>query len=125
MYSYARSDRSFVGHGCRPGISNSARVLWHPPSQHRPPGPGVPGGGIRQLQIINAKYGAGRRQVDVTGRLQSLANNGRLSIQVTLGSLAVADPAPNVIKTLFVSYSVGNGARQTRSAQDGGYITLP
>jgi hypothetical protein len=91
----------------------------------RPPGAGVPGGGIRQLQIINAKYGAGRRQVDVTGRLQSLVNNGRLSIQVTLGSLAVADPAPNVIKSLFVSYSVGNGARQTRSAQDGGYMTLP
>jgi hypothetical protein len=93
----------------------------------RPPvvRPPAPGGSIRRLQIINAKYGAGRRQVDVTGRLQSLANNGRLSIQVTLGSLAVADPAPNVIKTLFVSYSVGNGGRQTRSAQDGGYMTLP
>lgn len=89
------------------------------------PGPGYPGGGNRRLQILSAKYGAGRQQVDVTGRLQSLSNNGSLRIQVTLGSLAVADPAPNVIKTLFVSYSVGNGKRQTRSAQDGGYIVLP
>jgi hypothetical protein len=90
------------------------------------PGPALPGGGNRfQLQILSAKYGAGRRQVDVTSRLQSLVNNGRLDIQVTLGSLAVGDPAPNVVKTLFVSYSVGNGKRHTRSARDGGYLTLP
>ena len=61
----------------------------------------------------------------VTGRLQSLVNNGRLSVQVTPRSLGVGDPVPNVVKTLFVSYTVGNGKRQTRTAQDGSYLTLP
>ncbi len=90
------------------------------------PGIGHPGGGNNgRLQILSAKYGAGRQQVDVTGRLQSLVNNGRLNVQVGLRSLAVSDPAPNVLKNLFVSYSVGNGKRQTRSAQDGSYLALP
>jgi hypothetical protein len=88
--------------------------------------PGGPGGGNNgRLQILSAKYGAGRQQVDVTGRLQSLANNGRLNVQVNNGSMAVGDPAPNLPKSLFVSYSVGNGKRQTRTVQEGGYLTLP
>jgi hypothetical protein len=97
-------------------------TIGHPPA----PGPGYPGGGNRpQLQILSAKYGAGRQQVDVTTRLQSLVNNGRLNIQVSNGTMGVGDPAPNVAKNVFVSYSVGSGKRQTRTVQEGSYITLP
>jgi hypothetical protein len=96
------------------------------PGPGRPPGGGQPGGGNRgQLQILSAKYGSGRQQVDVTSRLQSLVNNGRLSVQVNNGSMAVGDPAPQQPKNLFVSYSVGNGQRQTRTVQEGSYLTLP
>ncbi len=107
---------------------------WNPPgwSIGRPPhggghpGIGYPGGGNnRQLQILSAKYGAGRQQVDVTSRLQSLVNNGRVNVQVNNGSMAVGDPAPNVPKSLFVSYSVGNGKRLTRNVREGSYLSLP
>ncbi len=90
----------------------------------RPPG-GRPPVGNNRLQILSAKYGAGRQQVDVTGRLQSLVNNGRLDIPISNGAMAVGDPAPNVTKNLFVSYSVGNGPRQTRTVREGGRLTLP
>jgi len=90
----------------------------------RPP-VGRPPIGNNRLQILSAKYGAGRAQVDVTGRLQSLVNNGRLNIPVSNGAMAVSDPAPNVPKSLFVTYSVGNGARQTRTVREGSQLSLP
>lgn len=89
------------------------------------PGPGGPGGGYGRLQILSAKYGAGRRQVDVTGRVQSLVTNGSINVRVSNGSMAVGDPAPGASKNLFVSYSVGKGARQTRTVPEGSYLTLP
>jgi hypothetical protein len=89
-------------------------------------GGGQPGGGNRgQLQILSAKYGSGRQQVDVTNRLQNLVSNGRINVRVNNGSMAVADPAPQQPKNLFVSYSVGNGKRQTVTIQEGSYLTLP
>ena len=90
----------------------------------RPPG-GRPPAGNQRLQILSARYGAGRQQVDVTGRLQSLVQNGRINVQVNNGSMAAGDPAPNARKSLFVSYSVGSGKRQTRTVQEGSYLTLP
>jgi hypothetical protein len=105
-----------------PGWSIGHPGIGHPGGGH----PGGPGSGNNgRLQILSAKYGAGRQQVDVTGRLQSLVNNGRLNVQVNNGSLGVGDPAPNTPKNLFVSYSVGNGQRQTRTVQEGSYLTLP
>src|SRR5207253_2733188 len=35
------------------------------------------------LQIINARYGAGNRLMDVTNRLSSYVRNGQVSVQVT------------------------------------------
>lgn len=95
------------------------------PPIHHPGGGPIGGNPIGRLQILSAKYGAGNRQVDVTGRLQSPVNNGRISVQVNNGFMAVGDPAPSTPKNLFVSYSVGNGKRQTRTVGEDSVLTLP
>ena len=80
---------------------------------------------IAGLQILNARWGAGNQQVDVTGRLQSLISNGRINIPVTNGAMAVPDPTPGFPKTLTVVYSSRNGQRQTRTVRENGRLTLP
>lgn len=137
MFEYRDNDivdgSMFSGWGGGKWGNGGWRGGWNPgpgwaigPPSMRPPGirPPGPGHSVR-LQILSAKYGAGRQQVDVTSRLQSLVNNGRLNVQVSNGSMAVGDPAPNVPKSLFVSYSLGNGQRQTRTVREGAYLTLP
>lgn len=111
-------DRPWHG-GWNPGPGwQNGNPGFRPPPAAGPPGP-------RGLQILSARYGAGRAQVDVTQRLQSLVNNGRINIPVTNGAMAIPDPAPNVPKSLFVSYSFGNGRPQTVTVREGGNLRLP
>jgi hypothetical protein len=97
-----------------------------PPPVVRPPvrPPGPPMGGNPGLNILSASYGAGSRNRDVAGRLQSMIRNGRLSVIVnntTMGS----DPALGVPKTLRVSYSVGRAAPQQATVQEGSQLNIP
>jgi hypothetical protein len=111
--------------GWNPGPGWNAGDSGMRPPGYRPPNGDRPQDGNYGLRILSARYGAGRAQVDVTGRLQSLVNNGRLNIPVSNGAMAVADPAPNVPKALTVTYSMGNGPSQTRTAREGSNISLP
>ncbi|MBA3913282.1 MAG: hypothetical protein H0X25_05385 [Acidobacteriales bacterium] len=76
------------------------------------------------LRIITATYGSGYRRVDVSGRLQTLVQNGRLSIRVTNDAMG-GDPAPKQKKSLDVTYSVNNGRTSRRSVYEGGYLNIP
>jgi hypothetical protein len=86
----------------------------------RPPMGGNPG----QLNIISATYGSGNRNRDVTGRLQSMIRNGRLSTIVNNTTMGT-DPAPGAPKSLRVSYSVGRAATQQVVVQEGRQLNIP
>jgi hypothetical protein len=65
----------------------------------------------RELQIDRAEYGANNRYADVTDRLKSQVQNGRLYMRVndnTMGS----DPAQGAAKTLRVQYTYGGRSQQ-------------
>jgi hypothetical protein len=82
------------------------------------------GGNPGQLNILSANYGSGNRNRDVTGRLQSMIRNGRLSTAVNNTTMGT-DPAPGAPKTLRVSYSVGRAAQQQVSVQEGQQLNIP
>jgi hypothetical protein len=76
------------------------------------------------LNIISATYGAGRQRRDVTGRVQSLVRDGRLSIRVDNDTLG-GDPSPNVRKVLLVTFTNGRGRQQEISVNEGDRVNLP
>jgi len=86
----------------------------------RPPMGGNPG----QLNVLSANYGSGNRVRDVTGRLQSMIRNGRLSTMVNNTTMGI-DPAPGAPKTLRVSYSVGRAGTQQVVVQEGRQLSIP
>lgn len=79
------------------------------------------------FQIISAVFGAGNKTVNVTEKLKTFVNNGVLNFG-TRGRygtlLECGDPAPNVIKTLRITYK-RNGKTLTESFEEGATITLP
>lgn len=75
------------------------------------------------LQITSARYGSGRRTIDVTNILNSRVRGGRL--EMTVGSTALGnDPAPNRDKVLTVHYTY-NGREEQAVARDGETLRLP
>lgn len=82
-----------------------------------------PGNGNRNLNIVQASYGAGNRRGDVTGRLQSMVRNNRLSVLVNNSTMG-GDPAIGQPKNLQVTY-VYLGQRRSKNIGEGGNLTLP
>jgi hypothetical protein len=80
--------------------------------------------GRGRLNIIRAEYGAPGRTRDVSGRLQSMVRDGRLSTVVDNDSMG-SDPAPHSRKTLWVTYSVGRSGQQQTSVREGGRLEIP
>jgi Domain of unknown function (DUF3395) len=91
------------------------------------PGVGYPGnnGGnqFRNLNIVQASYGAGNRRKDVTSRLQSMVRNNRLSVLVNNTTMG-GDPAFSQPKNLQVTYEY-QGQRRNVNMGEGGRLTLP
>ena len=79
--------------------------------------------GIRNLNIVQASYGAGDRRKDVTSRLQSMVRNNRLSVLVNNSTMG-GDPAFNQPKNLQVTYEY-QGQRRNVNMGEGGRLTLP
>ena len=84
-------------------------------------GPGRP----QRLTLINARYGAGPRQRDVTQTLRSRIQGGRLDVLVDNGLLGGIDPAPNQPKELRLTYRLDNGRQQSLSVAEGQRLRLP
>lgn len=59
--------------------------------------------------IVRATYGEGRRTVDVTQRIQSLARDGNLNFRLTNEALGVSDPSPGRPKELRIWVQQWNG----------------
>jgi hypothetical protein len=85
------------------------------------PGPGW--GGWDDLRIISARYGAGGRVTDVTGRLQGMVNNGTLRVRVDNNGMG-GDPAPNQKKQLQMQY-LYQGRQRTITVHEGNYVQIP
>lgn len=76
------------------------------------------------VNIQRALYGNGYRQVDITARLRSMVQGGRLEVAVD-NDLAGADPAPGERKSLTVEFSLGRGPVQQTTAREGQWLQLP
>ena len=76
-------------------------------------------------EIVSADYGAGSSRVDVTARVQSLAQNGTLNFRVSNDALG-GDPAPNHVKELHIRVRGQNGRIRDYRFQekDTVYLTL-
>nr|WP_315476869.1 hypothetical protein [uncultured Undibacterium sp.] len=77
----------------------------------------------KQLTIVNAYYGIESRKMDVSRQLRSLINNGRLELRVENNILG-GDPAPDVAKFLWVTYSINGGRTQTVRVEERGWLNL-
>lgn len=77
-----------------------------------------------RLEILKAFYGVpGGAAVDVTYALQGIVNNGVRSVPVGSYALGGGDPAPGVLKELWVKYQVGH-RRVVQTAQDGTFLDM-
>ena len=61
----------------------------------------------QEYQIVRAEYGAGRRWVDVTGQLQSIASSNS-TFRMGNSTFGV-DPAPGIVKSLRIFARDGRG----------------
>jgi hypothetical protein len=73
--------------------------------------------------IASATYGAGRRRADVTGRVQSMVQNGTLNFRVNNDSMG-GDPAPGQVKELHIRVRQWNGRTRDYKFQEQSQVTL-
>ena len=72
-----------------------------------------------RINIISAQYGTESRKVDVTAALRMIVRDGRLEMRVENDTVGQVDPAPGVVKTLWVNYSVNDGRAQNCASARG------
>jgi hypothetical protein len=82
------------------------------------------GGDYTSLNIISATYGEGKQRRDVTDRVRSMVRDGRLYINVSNDTLG-GDPAPDIRKALWVTYSTGHGRPQEVRVDEGERLSVP
>src|SRR5713101_4948221 len=75
------------------------------------------------FQILLASYGETDDRVDVTRRLNDLAHNGQLQIQVSNATMG-RDPSLGHVKRLTVIY-LWQGLRYQMSAAEGETLSIP
>ena len=76
-----------------------------------------------KLEILKATYGAEEKTVDVTARIASLIENGKLNIRADTATLKVPDPAFNIVKQLSVEYKL-NGKTVTQTIPENGKVQI-
>ena len=76
------------------------------------------------LRIIQAYYGMGNQNVDVTRQLQRQLSNGILSVIVGNDSMGVGDPVPGVRKEVTVVYQY-RGRERRATVREGDTLNLP
>lgn len=76
-----------------------------------------------QRGIVSADYGAGHRRQNVTGRVQSMVQNGLLNFRVGNDTLG-GDPAPGQTKELRLKVREWNGRTQDMRFREGQSVYL-
>jgi len=82
-----------------------------------------PGRSASELRVLQASWGSGGQQRDMTGRLNQLVQGNRLNVNVTDDSMG-GDPAPGAEKRLRVIYMY-RGLRYETNVPEGGVLSLP
>ena len=77
----------------------------------------------RSLRIVRAEYGFGNRMVDVSNRLNTLMQGGKLDFQVSNQTMG-GDPFPGQKKELKLTYTYGDRTEQATVAE-GNRLNLP
>jgi hypothetical protein len=78
-----------------------------------------------QLNIISAQYGTESRRVDVSAALRMIVREGRIEMRVENDTVGQVDPAPGMVKTLWLTYSVNGGRSQSMRVQERDWLRLP
>jgi hypothetical protein len=76
------------------------------------------------ISILKASYGTEGNFVDVTKEVSGLLRDGELDVVVSAQSLGILDPAPGVIKTLQIQYTINGGNKNLDTKQDGQQVKL-
>ena len=74
----------------------------------------------QEYQIVRAEYGAGRRWVDVTGQLQSIASSNS-TFRMGNSTFGV-DPAPGIVKSLRIFARDGRGRERRFEYREGSTV---
>jgi len=82
-----------------------------------------PGRSESELRVLQASWGSGGQQRDMTGRLNQLVQGNRLNLNVNDDSMG-GDPAPGAEKRLRVLYMY-RGLRYETNVPEGGVLSLP
>jgi hypothetical protein len=75
------------------------------------------------ISIKTATYGVGSTTVDVKAAVSAQVKDGVVNFTVSPTTLN-ADPAPDQLKTLNVSYTINGGAKNTQSLKDGSQFLI-
>ena len=78
------------------------------------------GGGTGQYQILQARYGTARRNVDVTARLKELARQNR-TFRMGNSTFGI-DPDPGRVKTLRIYTRARNGQDRMFEYREGSVV---
>jgi len=77
-----------------------------------------------EIKIHSAIYGTDTLSVDITTNIQSIVSLGASNIVVNPRLLGIADPAPCVLKTLNIKYSIDGSDVKTIVEKDFGKISF-
>ena len=75
------------------------------------------------IQVLQATYGAGSQQIDVTAKVQSLVQSGQTNVRVG-NHLFGTDPVFGKVKTLSLLFSA-NGVQSRTDIREGEPLSLP
>lgn len=76
------------------------------------------------ISILKASYGTEGNFVDVTKEVNGLIRDGELDVVVSAQSLGILDPAPGVVKTLQIQYTINGGNKNLDTKQDGQQVKI-
>jgi len=76
------------------------------------------------VEIIKATYGAGDKIADVTAKVRELSKGGT-NMEIGSYNAAFGDVAPNVVKTLKITYKIKGGDEKAAEFPENAPVTLP
>ncbi|MDR3707656.1 MAG: glycosyl hydrolase [Capsulimonadaceae bacterium] len=77
-----------------------------------------------KVEILRASYGLRGSAVDVTGELANCVEKSDEPIRIGNALCGGVDPAPNIVKTLVVTYTLNGGAPVTKTVKENGTFSF-